>query len=260
MSQEYLLAVYFGVTAGRYNLWGRWGRRLLTDCLDTHALAVPSFPSIEKVGLYQQAIMDKYPLLVDMYCVMDGLKLVIQKPGDALLQERFYNGWTSGHYVNQLFVFAPDGLIIMAVVDAPGTKHDSEMAALGDSSVYDRLDQCYEETGGKCSADSAFAAHGRRSIVKSLPKETIPIVATTPHHRDYLRQNLSLRQAAEWGMRAYQGSFPRLKMKLRWEYKGERHITLWLAVLLYNYRANTVGFNQIRSVYMKSLSDIPDFM
>jgi hypothetical protein len=49
-------------------------------------------------------------------------------------------------------------------------------------------------------------------------------------------------------------------MKLRWEYKGERHITLWLAVLLYNYRANTVGFNQIRSVYMNSLTDIPDFM
>jgi hypothetical protein len=39
---------------------------LLTDCLDKHVLAVPSFPTNEKVGVYQEAIMAKYPLLVDM--------------------------------------------------------------------------------------------------------------------------------------------------------------------------------------------------
>jgi hypothetical protein len=41
-------------------------------------------------------------------------------------------------------------------------------------------------------------------------------------------------------------------MTLRWEMNGERHVLLWLAVLLYNYRANTVGLNQIRAVYMPS--------
>jgi hypothetical protein len=260
MSQEYLLAVYFGVTHGRYNIWGRYGRRLLSECLSSCPTAVPSFPSHAKIEVYKQAISEKYPQLVDLYCVMDGMKLNVQCPGDALLQERFYNGWKCGHFVNQLFVFAPDGTIIMAVVDAPGTKHDSEMAMLGDPSVYDQLDRCYDETGGKCSADSAFATRGRESIVKSMPKDQIPINATSTAHRDYLRQNLSLRQAAEWGMRAYQGSFPRLKMTMKWEYKGERHISLWLSVLLYNYRANNVGLNQIRTVYMPQLAVVPDLM
>jgi hypothetical protein len=254
MSQEYLLAVHFGITHARYNLWCRFGRRVLTECLQELPLAVPTFPSPEKIKEYNAAILVKHLAILNIYCVMDGLKLSVQRPGDMMTQEQYFNGWTHGPYVNSLFVFAPDGTIIMAVIDCPGTKHDSEMAMLGSPSFYEQLDLCYDRVGGKCSADAAFASRGRDSIVKSLPKDTIATMATSKKHREYLRQNLSLRQAAEWGMRAYQGSFPRLKMTLRWELNGERHVLLWLAVLLYNYRANTDGLNQIRSVYMASLA------
>ena len=64
----------------------------------------------------------------------------------------------------------------------------------------------------------------------------------------------AVRQMAEWGMRAFQGSFPRLKEKIRFEERGERKIMLNLMVLLYNFRASKVGQNQIRNVYMPFLN------
>lgn len=47
--------------------------------------------------------------------------------------------------------------------------HDSELAALGNPSVYDKLDQWYEKHGTQCVMDSAFAARSQKSIIKSIP-------------------------------------------------------------------------------------------
>ena len=63
----------------------------------------------------------------------------------------------------------------------------------------------------------------------------------------------SMRQSTEWGMRALQGSFPRIKDRFAYEERGERRIVLKMIVLLYNYQANKVGINQIRNTYMPVL-------
>ena len=60
----------------------------------------------------------------------------------------------------------------------------------------------------------------------------------------------SLRQSAEWGMRAVQSAFPWLKDKIKFEENGERKVTLLLACLLYNMRLELVGLNQIRNTYV----------
>ena len=70
---------------------------------------------------------------------------------------------------------------------------------------------------------------------------------------DVNRQATSVRQLSEWGMRALQGSFPRLKDRLLYEERGERRIILEMIVLLFNYRASTVGMNQIQSSFMPHL-------
>ena len=62
-----------------------------------------------------------------------------------------------------------------------------------------------------------------------------------------------MRQAAEWGMRGLQASFPRLKDRFVYEERGERRITMKMITLIYNMRARMVGINQIRNVYMKHL-------
>ena len=59
-------------------------------------------------------------------------------------------------------------------------------------------------------------------------------------------------------MRAFQASFPRLKDRLIYEERGERRLILELALLLFNYRTNKVGLNQIRNTYMEWLESDPN--
>jgi hypothetical protein len=59
-----------------------------------------------------------------------------------------------------------------------------------------------------------------------------------------------LRQAAEWGMRVLQGSFPRLKDTLLYlEDMTDRRLFLHLIPMVYNFRTQFVGLNQIRSTF-----------
>ena len=67
------------------------------------------------------------------------------------------------------------------------------------------------------------------------------------------RDATSMRQSAEWGMRAFQASFPRIKDRISFERNGRRKLMVKLMLLLYNLRARRVGINQILNVYMASL-------
>jgi hypothetical protein len=69
------------------------------------------------------------------------------------------------------------------------------------------------------------------------------------------RQAMSMRQAAEWGMRAIQSSFPHLKDTFVYEDTGEHRILMKMLCLLYNLRTCSVGINQIKNVFMKQLEE-----
>ncbi len=66
------------------------------------------------------------------------------------------------------------------------------------------------------------------------------------------RELLSYRQTAEWGMRTLQGSFGRLRVPLEVNNNDRRADLLEICVRLHNLRAWRVGFNQIRTVYMRT--------
>jgi hypothetical protein len=66
---------------------------------------------------------------------------------DDITQNIFYNGWTHGHYISCIFVFAPDGKIHICSLNSPGCWHDSTQADHG--GVYDKIEEVYEATGGK---------------------------------------------------------------------------------------------------------------
>ena len=58
-----------------------------------------------------------------------------------------------------------------------------------------------------------------------------------------------MRQSAEWGMRAIQSSFPRLKDTLPYEEHGERRLIFSSLFLIYNLWACLVGLNQLQNEY-----------
>jgi hypothetical protein len=256
-AQDFVLGSYFGLVCSSVSVWPRFGKRLLLEVLRQREDSVIKLPSPEKVEQYKQSISQQYPSLENVALFGDGLKILLQRAGDDIVQNRFYNGWTHDHYVSNVFVFAPDGTIVMAVLNCPGSMHDSELATLGEPSMYDKIDQLYEETGCQCVMDSAFAARRRPSIIKSFARDNIAFQANTPEELQVLKDAKSVRQAAKWGMRALQGSFPRLRSRWKWEEADERLVGISLIVYLSNHRANNIDVNQIRTVYWNQLQQDP---
>jgi len=247
--QEYVLCQLFGLTATPLNLWLKFGRMVLVKVLRSNVYGrVERDPSQETVDSWKDAITSMYPSLKDVYCVADGLKLMLESTDNDLVQSMFYNGWTHDHYVTNLLVFAPDGTIIDCVLNCPGSMHDSELAYFG--GVYQRLREQYEKHGGKCVMDSAFCSRGNAFVIKSAQDVTL---GEDAQEYTMLCDATSMRQAAEWGMRALQGSFPRLKARLKYEEHGERKCIIQCIMLVYNFRARYCGINQIRTTFMPHL-------
>lgn len=109
----------------------------------------------------------------------------------------------------------------------------------------------YEKFGAKVIADSAFPQGGYGSIARaSKANEAGPQNA---QELGFEQQLTSARQPAEWGMRAMQGGFPRLKARFPYEERGHRRIVMRMISALHNARTRMVGINQIRNVYMPEL-------
>lgn len=142
------------------------------------------------------------------------------------------------------------GSIIAAKLNTPGSWHDSRVAQL----IYEKLRTATPE-GYYLVTDTAFPRgssqiEGRiRAPMKSgehLPRDP----QARQRIEDYDRQLLSFRQSAEWGMRALQGSFGRLRMPLEVNNAEQRGDLLETCVRLQNLRTELVGINQLRTVYM----------
>lgn len=251
---------FFGVTGSPLSIWLRYSRRVLLHVLRGIPDIQVKMPSASDAQDLANVIRSHYPVLDSHFCVCDGLKLPIEASGDIKEQGRFYNGWTHGHYVTNLFGFAPDGMIIFAVLNAPGAFHDSSLAEKW--GVYEKLQELYDLTGLKCIMDSAFSAGQYEFILKSA--QTATAFHTASDHRQariYLAAT-SMRQAAEWGMRALQGSMPRLTDTFPYEDGfGERGETLVMCTYLYNLRCKYVGLNQLRNTFVPNWSrDAMDFI
>ena len=153
--------------------------------------------------------------------------------------------------MTNLFLFFPDGSIGAMCLNGPGVLHDSTMAIFGE--VYDRCKHFYTRFDVRGVVDSAFTTKNADYFIKSAQ--------TPPENGDaeemlIFQEATSVRQMSEWGMRAFQGSWPRLKDRMLYEERGERSIILQVIARLHNLRANLVGINQIRSIFMPHL-DMP---
>ena len=238
------LQLIFGMTYSNLDDYLLFGKRIIVMVLKNDDRARVQIPCSETIDGYKDMVRNRHPFLTDVWCTMDGVKLTLEQSGDALIQEKYYNGWTHDHYVTSVLCFCPDGTIPIAYINCPGTVHDSQVADYG--KIYDKLESVYERDGAKCTIDSAFGNVSREFLIKSS-QELI-------HIHDYTEQGIaadatSMRQSAEWGMRAFQSSMPRIKDRMKFEERGERKVTLTMMVFLYNFRARMVGINQLNSFY-----------
>ena len=143
-----------------------------------------------------------HPTLDGVWCTMDGLRLMLECVSNEDKQTRFYNGWTCDHYIGAVLVFCPNGMIPVCCYNVPGTVLDSSITTIGN--VYKQLEEVYARTGGICVTDSAFSRANYPFIIKSRK----PTVDMTIDELNILEDATSMHQCAEWGMRAFQTSFP----------------------------------------------------
>ena len=248
------LQMHFGLSMTNLTMYLRFGRRIVADVLNSDHFAGIKIPSDDQIQKYKDAVMEKYPLLCDVWASMDGIKTPIQQSGSTKMQGYFYNGWKHNHFVTSVFCFCPDGTIPIAHMNLPGATHDSTIADWGD--IYNKLESVYDRNGGICCVDSTFRMRNAPYIIKSAQNNMVGAGLTFAEQRiDLLRkqQATSMQQSSEWGMRMIQASFPRMCDKFPFETKGERCIAIKMMVLLYNLCARLVGINQIKNVFMPSL-------
>ena len=243
----------FGVTHSVLSAFLRYSIKLLYKVLKEEPSARVVIPSDEEIREYQENISSNFPVLDGTWCVVDGLKIKIQKSGDEEIQNAYYNGWLHSHFIGCIFVFAPSGVIVSCIVNAPGSWHDSYIAENG--GLYETLRNVYSNTGGIAVVDSAFSKKRCPFLIKSGKEK----VGETPANRTLRIQATSLRQSAEWGMRAIQGSFPRLKDTLLFsEEMTDRKVFLNLIPMLLNFRTRHVGLNRLTATYYPTFHQVGD--
>jgi hypothetical protein len=82
--------------------------------------------------------------------------------------------------------------------------------------TYEKLEQVFEETGGKVVVDSAFHLANNEFIINSGQNVLVGNQQVVVRARDAT----SIRQSSEWGMRQFQVLFPQMKDELPWKLKG----------------------------------------
>ena len=246
---EQVLSVMFGVTGTPISKWIVFGRRVLVRVLQKHPHSCVCFPHSDVTATMMQAVHDRHPHLPFVAFTANGVKLYIESAGLPATQMMFYNGWTHDTYVSCVLVFAMNGTIVVAGINAPGAWHDSTIAEYCD--VYVKLEAVFELCSARTVIDSAFS-HGRYPFLIKSANETN---ACTAHELLECRDATAMHQTAEWGMRGFQGSFPRLKDRLSYEELGEHKIIQQLCILLYNFQSQCVGINKLlKNVYMENLN------
>ena len=89
---EWSLAVVFGLTGTHVSVYLRFSMQILVTILKVDPKSEVHMPDAAEIALFKEAITAKHSLLVDCYCMVDGLKLYLQQAGDSVIQSLFYNG------------------------------------------------------------------------------------------------------------------------------------------------------------------------
>ena len=216
-----------------------------------HELVKIAIPTQQQLEEYRAAISARHPELPDVWCTRNGLKLYLECVGTQIREDNknddnashmtfhhdhseFYNDWQHDYYVTNVFCFCPDGTVLIACFNVPGCVHDSQVAWW--ENIYNKLEIVWNSDGLKCVLDSAFRKVNREFLINSSRDYMTADAGITDEqlmieNLQSKRAATSMRRSTEWGMRAFQASFPRVKDRFKYEETDE--CGLMLKFLLY---------------------------
>lgn len=220
--------------------------KLVPSRLSSNARAAILYPDEDQKQQWAAMVQAREPRVANVIGFIDGVALAVQCAETVEDQTLAYNGYHHDTTCNNVLAFAPTGKVFAAALNYPGSYHDAKVChsiidwaleSLGDYAIC--VDQGFPRNGplwGKFVGP--MSRRQRRSIL--------------PEYQAFLAElhglYVSLRQASEWGMRALQGTFPRIKSRLPSD-KDKRLMIILGVVLLHNFRTDIVGLNQIATVF-----------
>lgn len=241
----------------RYLDWGLDLLLLAYKTVEAARIVWPTPVEMEKLSLRIQARRGKQTSVSNTFGFVDGCKLHCKQSLNDFEQSQYYNGWKTDHFISNVFCFDTQGCIIWASLNNPGSWHDSTCSKC----LYDRLkDQTPDPYN--ILADTAFPYLDGKILKPLKTGDSIPrtrqgfAAAIKTSH-----EVTSERQAAEWGMRALQGAFPRLYVPTAASDHPRRLRMLTAVARTFNVRTRLVGINQLKTVYDEAAAreeDNPD--
>lgn len=146
------LSQIFGLVPSALTTYLWKGMKALLNVLQNVTEIQVLWPDEAEMAECSKLVERREPLLKTSFGFVDGLNIPVLQSSDSDIQNAYYNGWLSGCYVSNVFVFSAKGKIIYAAINKPGSWHDSNVAR----SLYDKLRW---ETPGNYNilADSAFS-------------------------------------------------------------------------------------------------------
>ncbi len=122
------LHIHFGVVVSTYIDAFQFGIKALVKLLFNHkkgrVFSDRSVENFHQVAERTAAFLD----IPDVVAIIDGTKVQTKAPGDHVLQNRDYNGWTKNGNRNMVLVWDPFGKIADAAINLPGNFHNSKSA------------------------------------------------------------------------------------------------------------------------------------
>ena len=216
--------------------------------LRKHPDAVVKFPDVPEMARLANLVALREPRVRNVVGFVDGCSIKIECTSEPNIQNAYYDGFTCDTCVNNVLLFSPEGKILFAAINFPGSWHDSAVSfdlirtvldAVGDEDFAFCVDQGFPRSG---LLQDKFVGPYSKKFLKKLDAVVRELLLERIH------RYISLRQSAEWGMRALQGTFTRLKSRLT-SNNRMRKLIIETVILLSNFRTAHVGLNQIATVF-----------
>jgi hypothetical protein len=214
----------------------------------------PTWPSIRMQQEFAQ-VMDEY-WGRDVYDtkimgIVDGLRLDVREPGDAVAQNALYSGFTKTiNCVNQIVVTI-NGKIVSAEIGYAGRISDSTLQRILSARL--RLPGVLAPGHGICADDIYRNVLTDDIYITQYHDPGIADVNYVMANRArFARQQKAKRQGVEWTMRTLQNMWARLKKPLPWA-PALRCRLIRIAIMLHNLVAEHVAnHNELKTVYMET--------
>jgi hypothetical protein len=122
------LCLIFGVIPTTANKTILKMMKLVCRKLKNHPASKIVFPDAIKMHYFAEMIQHREPMIGNVIGFVDGLSLPIQCCDEAMLQNAAYNGYSHDTCCNNVFAFSPEGKVMYAAFNYPGSWHDTTVA------------------------------------------------------------------------------------------------------------------------------------